>query len=187
MSRARIAALVALVVLVPIALLAVIVTRDNSSSDGATMPVMPMGAAVAGKADVGSPAPDFELAKLSGGARVRLSQLRGTPVIVTFYASWCHDCEEALPVLDNAAHDHDGELHVVGVSYRDLHGDARSFQQRLKISFPMLFDEDDDVAAAYGVRAIPQTFFIDANGVIRDRIFGVEKKSQVDQRVAELG
>jgi peroxiredoxin len=140
---------------------------------------------VAGKAEVGSTAPDFELSKLSG-ARVRLSDLRGHAVIVTFYASWCNPCRDELPLLNTFARAHSRSVRVVGVSYKDLRADARSLQRDLKISFPMLFDPSNRVAKVYGVVGIPQTFYIDREGVIRYRVFGPTTKSAVERRIAKL-
>ena len=72
------------------------------------------------------------------------------------------------------------------MSYRDLFGDARDFVDDLGVTYPMLHDDDNGVAGAYGVRAIPQTFFIDADGVIRAREFGVQSEDRLDERVDEI-
>ena len=196
MSRGRVAAIVAIAVLVPLALLGVILVanrdddRDAAGSATTTMPMimdgqMPDGAVVAGKADVGSMAPDFSLPAIGGGD-VSLSELRGRPVVVTFYASWCFDCSKALPRLQHVHDDRGDDVAIVGVSYRDLFGDSRDFAEELGVTYPMLHDQDDDVAGAYGVRAIPQTFFIDADGVIRDRVFGAESQERLDELVDEI-
>jgi peroxiredoxin len=197
-ARGRVAAIIAVAVLVPLALLGVILVAnrdDDNDADATTMTMptsmsvpmageMPEGAVEAGKADVGAMAPDFSLPTLDGG-QVSLSDLRGTPVVVTFYASWCFDCSKALPRLQHVHEERGDDVAIVGVSYRDLLGDARDFVEELGVTYPMLHDDDDDVAAAYGVRAIPQTFFIDAEGVIRDRVFGAESQAQLDELVDE--
>ena len=201
MSRGRVAAIVVIAVLVPLALLGAILVanRDDDSAattstttpmmDGPMSTVMPEGAVVAGKADVGAMAPDFTLPAIpvaGNDGDVRLSDLRGKPVVVTFYASWCYDCSKALPRLQQVHEDRGDDVAIVGVSYRDLFGDARDFTKELGVTYPMLHDENDDVAGAYGVRAIPQTFFIDANGVIVDRVFGAESPDQLDELVDEI-
>ncbi len=118
------------------------------------------------KVQVGRPVPDFELPALDG-ARVRLSSLRGRPVVLTFFASWCHDCEEELPALRAARHAHP-ELAVVAVNFRDLAADSRDFARQLKLDFPVLVEDDgtNPVGTRYGVRGIPLTFFVDKQGVL---------------------
>jgi cytochrome c biogenesis protein CcmG, thiol:disulfide interchange protein DsbE len=200
MSRGRVAAIVVIAVLVPLALLGAILVAnrdDGRDADASTttMPTMagnmsedmpmPEGAVVAGKADVGATAPDFMLPEIGGG-NVRLSELRGTPVVVTFYASWCYECTQELPRLQQMHTERGDDVAIVGVSYRDLFGDARDFVDDLGVTYPMLHDDDNGVAGAYGVRAIPQTFFIDADGVIRAREFGVQSEDRLDERVDEI-
>lgn len=140
---------------------------------------------VAGHARLGQLAPDFRLATL-GGEPFRLTGTRGSPVVLTFFASWCHPCEEELPLLE-AAHDkqpHDFE--VVAVSFEDLRRDTEAFVKRLGVKYPALVDGDNDVAHAYGVRGIPATFFIDANGVIRDRVHGITSRDALDKPLEAL-
>jgi peroxiredoxin len=185
MSRGRVAAIVVIAVLVPLALLgAILVANRDDDNDAAatTSMTMPAGAMVAGKADVGSMAPDFTLPSL-GGEDVSLARLRGTPVVLTFYASWCYDCSKELPRLQHVHEERGDDVAIVGVSYRDLIGDSRDFVEELGLTFPMLHDEDDDIAGMYGVRAIPQTFFIDADGVVRARRFGAPSREELDRLV----
>lgn len=153
--------------LVPAVVLAVILVRNGDrggASGSSTMTVM--SPRDASKVQLGRPVPDFELPAVDG-TRVRLSQLRGRPVVLTFFASWCHDCEEELPALKTAQHEHP-DLAVVAVNYRDLAGDSRDFAKQLKLDYPVLVEDDgtNPVGARYGVRGIPLTFFIDTNGVL---------------------
>ncbi len=128
---------------------------------------------VPGVATNGSMAPPFDLASLTGSKRVSLQALRGRPVVLNFWASWCVPCREEFPVLREIARDHP-EVAVVGITYKDLPFDARAFARTYRAAWPLAMGgEGDPVARAYGIRAVPQTFFIDRAGVIRARAFGL--------------
>lgn len=138
------------------------------------------------KARVGTRAPDFSL-KSTDGKTVTLSALRGRPVVIAFFASWCHPCEEELPVLERFQRENATRLSVIGVSYQDLPSDAVSFVRRLRVTFPALLDEPDaPVAQRYGVRGLPQTLFVDARGVVRGRIYGETSRRSLQPAIADL-
>jgi peroxiredoxin len=143
-------------------------------------------ASASGGADVGAAAPDFELRTLDGGA-VRLADLRGRPVVVNFWASWCNPCRREFPLLAQAVTEHErDQLAVVGVTFRDIESDSRDFVEEMNASWPQGVDEDGVVAEAFGVRAIPQTFFLDADGTIAARIFGFSSKDALDKPLGEI-
>ncbi len=125
------------------------------------------------KAKVGSVAPDFTLTGIDGKP-VTLSSFRGRIVVLTFFASWCHPCEEEMPALDRAQHDNGNRIAVIGVNYEDFPDDTRAFVQRLGVTFPALVEDSSDnpVAKRYDVHSMPDTVFIDAGGVVRRRVFG---------------
>ncbi|TMK65059.1 MAG: redoxin domain-containing protein [Actinobacteria bacterium] len=126
---------------------------------------------LAGPVTAGTPVPDFTLESLNG-KQVTLSDFQGRPVMVNFWASWCHLCREELRVLAELRREH-RRLVVIGVTYRDIASDSRAFAKQARAKWPLVVDKNNKVAGAYGVRAIPQTFFIDADGVVRDRTFGL--------------
>lgn len=137
------------------------------------------------QAVVGTPAPNFTL-RSTTGATVSLSSLRGHPVVVVFFASWCHPCEEELPVLEEFARDND-RLRVVAVSFRDLGSDSVAFIERLGVTFPALLDDPSaPVAASYGVRGIPQTIFVDAKGIVRGRVYGETSYKALEPAIEDL-
>lgn len=120
----------------------------------------------------GSPAPAFVLPGLDGGC-IRLTALRGRPVVVNFWASWCNPCRQEFPRLRAAyAHHHGSGLAVVGITYRDIQSDARRFARDHGAHWLLADDEDGNVARAYTVAAVPQTLFIGRDGVITARIYG---------------
>jgi cytochrome c biogenesis protein CcmG/thiol:disulfide interchange protein DsbE len=123
---------------------------------------------------VGSPAPDFQLPELDGNGDVRLADFRGRPVIVNFWASWCNPCRQEFPLLQQALRDHQNDrLAVIGVTYQDIPSDSRGFVRKRHASWPQAVDDNGDVARAYGVRAIPQSFFVRPDGTIAARVFGI--------------
>jgi cytochrome c biogenesis protein CcmG, thiol:disulfide interchange protein DsbE len=141
---------------------------------------------VAGVAEVGSPAPDFVLPSLDGNDDVRLAHFRGRPVIVNFWASWCNPCREEFPLLKEALRDHRAEgLAVIGVTYQDIPSDSRAFVEKMDASWPQGVD-DGGVAEAFGVRAIPQTFFVGRDGTIVARVFGITSQDKLDKPLGKL-
>ena len=116
-------------------------------------------------------APDFQVPGLDGGC-VDLADFRGRPVVLNFWASWCAPCREEFPLLEHAYEEHRGDgLAIIGVASRDIAGDARAFADEAGATWTLGIDETGDVATAYGVRPLPQTFFIDRTGKIASRLF----------------
>jgi cytochrome c biogenesis protein CcmG/thiol:disulfide interchange protein DsbE len=137
--------------------------------------------------DVGAPAPDFQLPALDGSGDVRLSDFRGRPVIVNFWASWCNPCRQEFPLLRQALGDHQNDrLAVVGVTYQDIPGDSRGFVKKQHATWPQGIDDNGDVARAYGVRAVPQSFFVRPDGTIAARVFGITTQTALAAPLQKL-
>jgi cytochrome c biogenesis protein CcmG, thiol:disulfide interchange protein DsbE len=173
-----------------IAVVAVVQADDDSGSGaGATSTsVNPSDVSTPGVAGPGTTAPSFDLAKLRGSGRVSLADLRGHPAIVNFWASWCLACRDEFPVLRQAQarYAKDG-LKIVGITYRDLPDDARDFARDHGATWTLAKGGDGDpVARAFGVRAMPQTFFIDASGKIVKRYFGNPGRPGLDAEINAL-
>jgi cytochrome c biogenesis protein CcmG/thiol:disulfide interchange protein DsbE len=135
-------------------------------------------------ARVGMEAPDFALADLDGNP-LQLGDLRGRPVIVNFWASWCGPCVEEFPLLQAAAARHRAEgLAVVGIVYRDNSEAARDFMARLGATWPAAMDPGEQVAESFGIYGPPESFFIDRNGVVRGRQIGQLSASDLDRQLA---
>jgi cytochrome c biogenesis protein CcmG, thiol:disulfide interchange protein DsbE len=164
-------------------LLVAVLGRD-SKSDGS----MRRGAVAAGGvAEVGSPAPDFVVPALDGNDQIRLADFRGRPVIVNFWASWCNPCRDEFPLLKSTLHEHTADrLAVIGVTYRDIADDSRDFVKKMQATWPQGVDEHRDVANAFGVRAIPWTFFIRPDGTIVARVFGITSQEKLDDPLRKL-
>jgi cytochrome c biogenesis protein CcmG, thiol:disulfide interchange protein DsbE len=162
----------------------VAVLDRESESNGSTQRG---GVVDAGGAEVGSPAPDFVLPALDGDGEVRLSDFRGRPVIVNFWASWCNPCRDEFPLLEEALRDHRADkLAVIGVTYRDIPADSRDFVEEMKATWPQAVDDDRVVADAFGVRSIPITFFVRADGTIAARQFGFTSEAALADPIGKL-
>lgn len=134
----------------------------------------------------GQPAPDFALADLDGNT-VRLDDLRGRPVVVNFWASWCGPCVEEFPLLRAAAAEHADEgLAIVGIVYDDRSESARAFMQQNGGTWPAAMDPGGRVAAAYGVYAPPQTYFIGRDGTVVARQVGQFSQASLDEKLAAI-
>jgi cytochrome c biogenesis protein CcmG/thiol:disulfide interchange protein DsbE len=132
-------------------------------------------------AEPDEPAPDFTLPTLEEET-VRLADLSGRPVVVNFWASWCNPCRQEFPLLAEALVEHeDDDLAVVGITFKDIESDSRAFAREVGATWPLAVDDNGGVAAAYGVRAIPQTFFVDRGGIIRARVFGFSSEEALEE------
>lgn len=119
-------------------------------------------------------APDARVLDASG-QEIPLSSLRGKPVILNFWASWCKPCQAEMPTLQKIHQDYAPRgLIILGVNatYQDRASFALAFAQEMKLTFPIYFDVTGKAAGEYQVRALPSTYFIDAKGVIRKVVIG---------------
>jgi cytochrome c biogenesis protein CcmG/thiol:disulfide interchange protein DsbE len=120
----------------------------------------------------GKPAPNFTLTRLDTGEKVTLAELRGRPLVLNFWASWCGPCQLEHPTLARAAHRYQGEARFFGVVFEDTPEAARTFARPTDAAFPQLLDVKSRMAVDYGVTGVPETYFIDADGIIRDKFVG---------------
>jgi peroxiredoxin len=124
----------------------------------------------------GSPAPEFSLERLTGGARVSLSDLRGRVVLVNFWATWCKPCEDEMPAMERlyrALHGEGFELLAISVDH-DREAVSR-FRERLGLSFPILLDPEQQVARSYLTFRFPESLLIAPDGVVLERYIGAKE------------
>ncbi|MFQ5922746.1 MAG: peroxiredoxin family protein [Anaerolineales bacterium] len=122
----------------------------------------------------GFAAPDFTLETLDGEP-VTLSELRGKAVVINLWASWCPPCRAEMPALQSAYEaDRDRGLEILAVdmTYQDSEQDALRFVQDFGLTFTVALDRDGTVARQYLLRALPSTFFVGPDGVIRKVVIG---------------
>lgn len=119
-------------------------------------------------------APDFSL-ETSTGETIRLSELRGHPVLLNVWASWCAPCRAEMPALERTYQDHASQgFLILGVNATSQDDPSRAvaFTEALGLTFPILFDYQGQVYRLYQVRALPTSFFIDAQGTIQEVVVG---------------
>jgi cytochrome c biogenesis protein CcmG/thiol:disulfide interchange protein DsbE len=135
---------------------------------------------------IGNVAPDFDLVALDGDP-VRLADLRGRPVIVNFWASWCGPCVEEFPLLRKVAEEHAGDgLEIVGIVYQDRVESARAFMAGNGGTWAAAMDPDSRVAEAYNIFAPPETYFIGRDGRIVARHIGQFTADSLEDKVAAI-
>jgi cytochrome c biogenesis protein CcmG, thiol:disulfide interchange protein DsbE len=185
-SRRWLVASVALVLLLVAALLAYGLTTPSGKK----------------RADVGlirdheRPAPGFALPVLADGSlppalrprvgpslregQISLSALRGTPIVLNIWASWCYPCRQEAPRLERAwrAFGPRGAL-FLGLNIQDQPGDARQFLDRFSITYPAIRDAGVEVARSFGAPGIPDTYFINAAGRLVAHVIGPVSSDQL--------
>lgn len=138
---------------------------------------------------VGKQAPNFTLTTLDGGT-VSLASLKGRPVVVNFWASWCVPCREEAPLLRELAEKQSADgLAIVGIAFQDRENDAKAFKQEYGLAFPTALDPNSEIAIEYGVGGVPETFIIDPSGkIVRHfRIDLTQVRDEFTQELAKLG
>ncbi|GAB4262611.1 MAG: TlpA disulfide reductase family protein [Candidatus Promineifilaceae bacterium] len=137
----------------------------------------------------GFPAPDFTLDTLDG-SQITLSHLRGKVVMINLWTSWCPPCRAEMPAIDKvyrANKERGLEVLAVNSTFQDSEADAAAFAQELSLSFPILLDRDGAVSQRYQLRALPTTFFIDRQGIIRAVVpGGPMSESLIQSKIEDL-
>jgi thiol-disulfide isomerase/thioredoxin len=119
-------------------------------------------------------APGFKLDLLSGGS-VELSELRGKVVVINLWASWCPPCRAEMPAIQRVYEgykDRGLEVIAVNTTFQDSEVEVAAFVDELLLTFPIALDRTGEVSNRYLLRALPTTFFVDAEGVIQKIVIG---------------
>jgi thiol-disulfide isomerase/thioredoxin len=137
----------------------------------------------------GVTAPEIDLPVLTGG-RVRLSKLRGHPVVVSFWATWCPSCRIEFPELVRLQQKHGpAGLRVLGVNGRDQERSTKSvkaFLDEVGASFPVALDQRGAARRKYRLVGLPTTVFVDSAGIIQRIHMGAITREQLDRGVATI-
>ncbi len=134
---------------------------------------------------LGKPAPELRLADLEGHT-IDLAELAGRPVVVNFWSTWCPPCIAEHGVLLDGARRYGERVRFLGVVYQDDPDLIRDFVAQRGAWGPSLLDPGSEVAIRYGVYGPPETFFIDAQGVIRRKVIGPVARGALDVYLAEM-
>jgi len=115
---------------------------------------------------IGKPAPAFALREVGTGRTIDLAQFKGKPVVINFWATWCGPCWEEHPVLVANARRMEPQVQFLGVVFQDTEEKILSFLQQRGSAYPTVVDQNGKTGIAYGVGGVPETYFLDENGVI---------------------
>ena len=132
-----------------------------------------------------APSPDFTLATL-GGESFALDDLRGIPVVLNFWATWCGPCQRELPALQGAAERYAGEVLIVGVDQGEAAETVQKYVDDLGLTFPVPMDAELEVGNRYNVKGMPTTYFIDGNGIIRHTWTGEMNSVTLAEGIAKI-
>ena len=138
-----------------------------------------------GHATVGAAAPDFTTRTLDG-ATVRLSQYRGKPVLLNFWATWCAPCQAEMPLIQRAADIYHAQgLTVLAVNFQQTDASAmKAFLRKVDARFPAVYDPAGQIAGEYGVNVgLPVSVFIDRSGRVSFIQLGQMSDSILEQQL----
>jgi cytochrome c biogenesis protein CcmG/thiol:disulfide interchange protein DsbE len=138
---------------------------------------------------IGKPVPDLRLEYLEQEGSLAFSDLRGEILVVNFWASWCIPCRSEHPTLTSASAAYENRgVRFVGVSYQDQPAAAIAFLDELGrgANYSYVVDPDSRATVEFGVFGVPETFFVDAEGIIRARVQGEVSPTVLGRTVEDL-
>ena len=142
--------------------------------------------------EVGQVAPDFDVEFFDGyGWETRsvatLAEMRGRPVVLNFWASWCVECRYETDLLESAWQQYrDQGVVFLGVAYADVEPNSIAYMEEFGVTFPHAPDLGTDISQSYEITGVPETFFIDSDGVIRHVQIGPVTQQMLDDLMPQL-
>lgn len=161
--------------------------RARALFAGTVLAALLAGVATVAAVEVGSRAPELD-ARTLDGERLRMRDLRGKVVIVDFWATWCEPCKKSFPAYQKLSDKFAGKLRIVGISVDEEPDGIAAFAAETGVSFPLAWDSDQSVAAAYSPPTMPTSYVIDKNGIVRHVHDGYRPgdEATLEKHVAEL-
>jgi len=136
--------------------------------------------------EVDAQAPDFELERIDGGT-LHLSDLRGKPVLINFWATWCAPCVLEMPNIQKYYEKYPGQFEVVAVNADETLWSVNKFVKDIGVTFPVVLDPGLKVQALYRPRGLPTSFLIDAEGRVRTQHVGLMSEKKLAEYLERVG
>jgi cytochrome c biogenesis protein CcmG, thiol:disulfide interchange protein DsbE len=135
---------------------------------------------------IGAKAPDFEL-KTEDGKKVKLSDFKGKPVMVNFFATWCTACRKEMPTLQEAYKKYEAQGFVIlAVDLNESNLVVQAFREKLNLTFPIVIDENDRVTRLYDIIPLPTSYFVDKEGNVQAKWTGEINMGQLESILKKL-
>lgn len=146
----------------------------------------------AARPEVGQTAPEFDVQFFDGyewnsQPVANLSDMRGQVVVLNFWASWCVECRDETHLLEQAWQKYaDQGVVLLGVAYADVEPNSLAYMEEFGVTFPHAPDLGTDISQTYEITGVPETFFIDKNGVIQHVQIGAVSQQMLDTLIPQL-
>lgn len=140
------------------------------------------------KPEVGFQAPNFTLETLHGQS-FNLADLRGHPLLINYWATWCEPCKQELPILQKLQQEYAGtglQVLTIAAIEQDNLGSIQALAQQMGLSLPVLLDYNNQFQSLYKQLFFPTSYFIDANGVVRSIKLGDAKEAELRTKIEQL-
>ena len=135
---------------------------------------------------MGRPAPDFQVDELNGEQKFSLSEFKGIPVVLNFWASWCAECRTEAVILEDFFQKYGvnkKQLVIIGIGIQDTPKKAKAFAKHFAKNYLLgLDDEDGNIALNYGIYGVPETFFINPEGIIFHKTVGMVSTELMEKK-----
>ena len=135
---------------------------------------------------MGRPAPDFKVDELNGEQKFSLSEFKGIPIVLNFWASWCAECRTEAVILEKFFQKYgviNKQLVMIGIAIQDTEKKAKSFARHFGKTYLLGLDDDaGNIALDYGIYGVPETFFIDPEGNIFHKTIGIISMELMEQK-----
>jgi cytochrome c biogenesis protein CcmG/thiol:disulfide interchange protein DsbE len=118
--------------------------------------------------------------------RLSLAELRGYPLVLNFWASWCKPCKEEAPILAASAEAHAGEVVFLGIDIQDFKSDARRFLTRYDVNYVSVRDSSEDTYRQYGLTGVPETYYVDDGGRVLAHSLGGLSREELERGIAAI-